>query len=228
MNTHDPRDSYIAQVVQGRSFLEVGGLWGGVNEKVSVAYRFGARRLAIVDVAKPENQWWEFFRQRMTQMDIKNYDAYAEDICTVDSVRIGAPFDVVHCSGVLYNLPDPMRLLAVLRSITIEFCILTSVVIPEVIENEVSCYKLPPSAMVFVPALTDRERDCLKAYWRQFLGNSVAYGITDVASFSVDDFAPWWWLPTATALKAMCRSAGFQVVDSQPCWNNGALTLLLR
>ena len=32
----DVRDTYIAQVVAGKSFADVGGLWGTVNEKVSV------------------------------------------------------------------------------------------------------------------------------------------------------------------------------------------------
>ncbi|MEN9258340.1 MAG: hypothetical protein Q6L55_06400 [Gloeomargarita sp. SRBZ-1_bins_9] len=108
MNTHDPRDSYIAQVVQGRSFLEVGGLWGGVNEKVSVAYRFGARRLAIVDVAKPENQWWEFFRQRMTQMDIKNYDAYYE--VTDELIKLKKPYFVVSYDFEFERFPEKVDL----------------------------------------------------------------------------------------------------------------------
>ena len=31
----DLRDDYIRRVVRGRSFADVGGLWGTVNEKVS-------------------------------------------------------------------------------------------------------------------------------------------------------------------------------------------------
>jgi len=38
----DPRDLYIAQVIAGKTFVDVGGLWGTVNEKVSVAYQAGA------------------------------------------------------------------------------------------------------------------------------------------------------------------------------------------
>ena len=42
----DVRDTYISQVVAGKSFADVGGLWGTVNEKVSVAHAHGARGLS--------------------------------------------------------------------------------------------------------------------------------------------------------------------------------------
>lgn len=223
----DPRDNYIAQVVEGKSFLEVGGLWGGLNEKVSIAHKYGANRLAILDVAPPESEWWDFFRERMAQIGVK-YDAFIGDICTVNTAEIGAPFDIVHCSGVLYHLPNPMLMLTVLRSITKEYLILTSAVTPEVLKNENGYYALPPSGVIFVPALSDTERNCLKTYWTTNAGVTVARGITEAVNFSTDNFGAWWWLPTATALRAMCCSAGFQVIDSQPFWNNNALTLLLR
>ena len=43
----------------------------------------------------------------------------------------------------------------------------------------------------------------------------------------MNDFAAWWWLPTATALEAMCKVVGFKVLESKLSWNNNALTLLL-
>ena len=30
---NDPRDEYISQVAKGKSFADVGGLWGTVSEK---------------------------------------------------------------------------------------------------------------------------------------------------------------------------------------------------
>lgn len=222
----DPRDQYIAQVVKGHSFLEVGGLWGVVNEKISVAYKFGATRLTIIDVSDPTSNLWNLFRDRMAQLGVKEYTMFAGDICEVDADQIDAPFDVVHCSGVLYHLPNPMRMLGVLRSITREYLILTSAITPEVVENEGGRYELPPSAVIFVPALSDTERACLKIHWERT--GAVAYGLTEPTTFSIGNFAPWWWLPTSTALRAMCQAAGFQVVDSKLLWNNNALTLLLQ
>jgi hypothetical protein len=38
----DLRDQYISKVVTDKTFAEVGGLWGTINEKISVAYQYGA------------------------------------------------------------------------------------------------------------------------------------------------------------------------------------------
>ena len=32
----DPRDRFIHRVTAGRSFVDVGGLWGTINERVTV------------------------------------------------------------------------------------------------------------------------------------------------------------------------------------------------
>jgi len=98
----DPRDYFISRVVQGKSFLEVGGLWGIVSEKVSVAHRFGARSLTIIDVTSPDSSLWSSFRSRMLEKGIPDCVAISGDICETSFNEI---FDVVHCSGVLYHLP---------------------------------------------------------------------------------------------------------------------------
>ncbi|WP_407525533.1 hypothetical protein [Methylobacterium oryzisoli] len=46
----DHRNDVIAKIVQGKSFAEVGGLWGLVNEKVSVAHDAGATDLCMIDI----------------------------------------------------------------------------------------------------------------------------------------------------------------------------------
>jgi hypothetical protein len=43
-------EQWIAASVQGKSFAEVGGLWGTVNERVTVAARCGAAETAMIDV----------------------------------------------------------------------------------------------------------------------------------------------------------------------------------
>ena len=231
-NSTDIRDQYISQVVQNKTFAEVGGLWGTVNEKISVAHRFGATELTMIDEASGDAlaYLWQAFHQRMAEFNIKGYRCLSRDICQLQIDEVGQPFDVVHCAGVLYHHPHPMQMLVALRKITKEHLILTSAITQEVIENEMGRYELPASGVMFVPALTDAERSVLKAYWDPFmiksLGMSVI-GITESTTFDLDDFAPWWWLPTACALKAMCQVSGFKVQASQLTWNNNALTLLL-
>src|SRR6266480_6992278 len=101
----DPRDEFISCVVKGRSFAEVGGLWGTVNEKVSVARDRGAKSLTMIDVTPRENDLWEKFLTRMTELDIPNVDCISADIIEKATARDHPAFDVVHCSGILYHAP---------------------------------------------------------------------------------------------------------------------------
>jgi tetratricopeptide (TPR) repeat protein len=225
----DVRDQYIAQVVSGKTFAEVGGLWGTVNEKISVAHRCNATSLTMIDVASldAEAYLWQAFYQRMAVFNITNYRCLVQDICQIGKEEIGEPFDVVHCAGVLYHHPHPMQLLVSLRQITREYLILTSAITQEVIENEKGLYQIPPSGVIFIPALDQNELNILGTYWSQFHA-APPFGIDEKTAFHLDDFAPWWWLPTATALKSMCRVAGFQILESGLTWKDNALSLLLK
>lgn len=222
----DLRDQYISQVANSKSFADVGGLWGTINEKVSVAHQHGSTALTMIDMQPEGNELWEKFHQRMKELNINKYDCISGEICNFKKDEIKEAFDVVHCSGVLYHHPNPLEILMALRKITRSYLILTSAITQEVIENEQGRYELPPSGVLFVPGLNDAERSILKIYWEN--AGAVAYGLTEKVQFKFDDFAPWWWLPTATAMKAMCEVVGFKVLDSSLTWNNNAQTILLE
>ncbi|MEG4346571.1 tetratricopeptide repeat protein [Microcoleus sp. A003_D6] len=227
LEAHDIRDRYIARVVKGKIFAEVGGLWGTVSEKVSVATKYGAAAVTMIDVMPISVQLWQDFRDRMTSLNIVNYHCISQDITQIKLAEISEPYDVVHCAGVLYHHPHPLQILVALRQITREHLIFTSAITQEVIENELGRYEIPASGVMFIPALDDAERAILTAYWRQYINKNQLIGITEKAVFDINDFGPWWWLPTATALEAMCKVAGFKVSDKKMTWNNNALTLLL-
>jgi 2-polyprenyl-3-methyl-5-hydroxy-6-metoxy-1,4-benzoquinol methylase len=163
----------------------------------------------------------------MTSLNIANYHCINQDITQIQLADIGDPYDVVHCAGVLYHHPHPLQILVALRQITREHLIFTSAITQEVIDNEWGRYEIPASGVMFVPALDDAERAILTAYWRPYINNNQLIGITEKAVFDMNDFAPCWWLPTATALESMCKVAGFKVLDKGLTWNNNALTLLL-
>lgn len=223
----DIRDRYIARSVKGKTFAEVGGLWGTVNEKVSVASQYGAAAVTMIDITPISEQLWQDFRDRMTSLNIANYHCISQDITQIKLAEINAPYDVVHCSGVLYHHPHPLQVLVALRQITREHLILTSAITQELIENDCGRYEIPDSGVIFIPALDEAKRAILNAYWQPYLNNSPIIGIAEKAVFELDDFGPWWWLPTASALEAMCKVAGFKILDKRLTWNNNALTLLL-
>ncbi len=223
----DLRDEFIGRVVRDRSFVDVGGLWGTVNEKVSVAAANGARSLTMVDVSTSDSELWTSFRERIASFGIEECECISSDVCALALDETPRKYDVVHCSGVLYHHPNPVSFLDSLSRITAQHLILTSAVTQEAISNDVGTFQIPAAAAVFVPALDQHERDVLWEYWREEAGVSACYGISTPAPWNPRDFGPWWWLPTPRAMLAMAESVGFQVLDAGPIWNGNAYTVLL-
>jgi hypothetical protein len=225
--TDDPRDAFISQAVKDKSFADIGGLWGTVNEKVSVAHEHGASALTMIDVTPKEHDLWSLFEKRRADLKLPDVHCISGDVLTIANATPPVQFDVVHCSGVLYHMPDPMRLLGALKAITRERLILSSAVTGTKVHGEKGVLEIPQGAALFIPALEGRDRAILKSYWQRFVGDT-AVGITrETESWRVADFGPWWWLPTVEALKAMCQAAGFECQEGAYFWNDNAYVLLL-
>jgi hypothetical protein len=223
----DIRDRYIARVVKGKTFAEVGGLWGTASEKLSVASKYGAAAVTMIDVMPISLQLGQDFRDRMTSLNIANYNCLKRDITQIQLAEISEAYDVVHCAGVLFHHPHPLQILTSLRQITGQYLIVTSAITQEVIENERGRYEIPPSGVIFIPALGEAERAILTAYWQPYTHGTPIIPLIEKAVFDINDFAACWWLPTATALEAMCKVAGFKVLDKGLTCDNNAMTLLL-
>lgn len=227
ISVSDLRDQYIAQVVKGKSFAEVGGLWGTVNEKVSVAHAHGASDLTMIDISPPESELWGLFEERRRSLRLPEVHCISNDLVVLSESVSCPQFDVVHCSGILYHIPDPLRLLRALRKVTGKYLVLTSAVTAKRIANEHGTLEIPQAAALFVPALQGKDRAIVQTYWKNFVGDG-AIGLTqEVQTWNLDDFAPWWWLPTVEALEALCRAAGFERQESGSTWNENAYVQLL-
>lgn len=223
----DLRDEYIGKVVNSKSFADVGGLWGTVNEKVSVAHAYGASALTMIDITPPEDELWRLFEDRRRALRLPEVLCVSNDIVVLAETSPCPQFDVVHCSGILYHMPDPIRFLVALRRITRGHLVLTSVVTATRVESEQGALELPQASALFIPALQKKERSILKSYWQRFVGDG-AIGLTcEATSWQPKDFAPWWWLPTVEALKMMCMAAGFDCQEGGYTWNDNAYVLLL-
>lgn len=223
----DLRDEFIASVVSGCSFADVGGLWGTVNEKVSVAARHNASELTMIDVSKPDTKLWQLFRERLDSLGINGCTCVSADICDVASEG-ARRYDVVHCSGVLYHHPNPVMLLDALRKVTGKYLVVTSAVTQESVVNELGSFQLPASGAIFVPALDQRDREILWKHWHDNAGVDSCYGISEPVNWNPRDLGPWWWLFTPQVMLAMATSVGFRVIDSGPTWNANAHTALLE
>ena len=134
----------------------------------------------------------------------------------------------MHCSGILYHVPEPLRFLQALRVITNEHLVLTSSITETHIKNDAGELRVPEGSALFLPALSDVERAVLKAHWWPTLQDG-SLGLTkDIHTWNLDDFGPWWWLPTTAALAKMCEITGFEVCEVEHLWNGHAATLLLK
>lgn len=221
----DPRDDYIARVVRGKAFCDVGGLWGTVSEKVSVAHAAGAAQLSMLDISDEESHLWEAFRERLIELDVPDVDCISADITAIGSTR---SFDVVHCSGVLYHAPDPVGLLAALRKVTVEHLILASVTVPAKIDNAAGSLRFAPGQALFVPHLDGSTLQIVQRYFAD-RGIHGAEGIdAPVTDWSPDNYGPWWWLVTSELIGRMLRVAGFELMDDEPFWNGRAHAFLAR
>ena len=150
----DVRDTYLGQVVAGKSFADVGGLWGTVNEKVSVAHAHGARTLTMIDISPPENVLWERFEDRRQTLRLPEVQAISGDVQTLAETSPELRFEVVHCSGVLYHMPEPVRFLRALRTITTDTLVLTSAVTATRVTGEDGTLEVPAAAVLCIPSLT--------------------------------------------------------------------------
>ena len=217
----DPRDRYIERVAAGKSFVDVGGLWGVVNEKVTVAHQFGAASLAMLDITPEGNDFWSAFKQRLAQNKIPECRFISGDLLNID----GISFDVVHSSGVVYHLPNPLLYFEKLHSITNEFAIVSSAVAKPSLVNDLGSFSTEEATAIFVPALSERKRRVLAEYWA--LHAVSAMGITESYDYKDTSYGPWWWLPTERCLLRMAQVAGFKILGSQRFWNGNALAMLL-
>ena len=221
----DPRDEFLQRVVGGKTFAEIGGLWGATQERVSVAHQFGATQLTMIDVLPPLNEWWKAFDQRMTDMGIADrVSTLSGDIM---AMRVG-PYDVTHSSGILYHLPSPIDYLIALYRITREYCVLTSAVHPTEISNRFGSVKLEPGQGFFVPAMSPQHKAIYAEFYTDGNDQVMLGGINRDTVFLPSNYVPWWWLLPPDTIAAMCRATGFEVVADAPNWAGKAHTFLLR
>ena len=184
----------IRKRAPGRSFADIGCMWGVNGEFSFIAEEAGATRVVAVDVFGPTPEFEEKHRARGSRVQFVLGDVTRQS--TLDA--IGA-VDVVFCAGVLYHHPSPYDLLVALRRICKGTLILRSSTIPEV--------RGLPNAAVFFPMLNVRGRE---------LWNLRTLGVTHQAGISnpfqpAEGYGNWFWGLTPSCLESLLQLAGFRV-----------------
>jgi hypothetical protein len=224
------KNQWIRQHVQGLSFADLGGLWGTVNEKVSVALEGGAKEATMIDIAPLDHKLWTDFRTHAAARGLKTWGEKSADAVLPDlAARVGR-FEMLHCSGIIYHLPDPYVLVRNCRAVASRFFILTSMYVPETIENDVGKIDLTEGGALFVPALTGRKKEIIAAHFAALKIEVDAINRPMRGPWVRPDgrpsYDPWWWLMTPGVLRAMLTVTGFKVIDEGESWAGRSYSFL--
>ena len=144
--SYDRLPEFIRNHAAGRSFADIGCMWGVNGEYAFIAEEAGATSVKAVDVFGPTPEFDQKHATRGSRVEFVLGDITRQE--TLDA--IGA-VDVVFCAGVLYHHPSPFDLLVALRRICRETLILRTSTIPEI--------RGLPNAAVYFPMLDAKARD---------------------------------------------------------------------
>jgi SAM-dependent methyltransferase len=185
---------YIRSYAPGKSFADIGCMWGVNGEYSFLAEEAGATLVKGVDVFGPTPEFEEKKRGRSSSVEFVLGDITRR--ATLERVGV---VDVVLCAGVLYHHPSPFDVLAALRQICGRTLILRTAAIPEV--NGL------PNAAVFYPMLPEQHR---KLWNQERLGTSGQMAIANPYR-AEDGHGNWFWGLTPSCIKSMLETAGFRV-----------------
>jgi hypothetical protein len=221
-------DNWIRRLVADKTFADVGGLWGTINEKVSVAALAGAKETTMIDVAPLNNPLWNDFYARCEQNGVNCDHSISVNINSPDFLAEVGTYDIVHCSGIIYHCPDPVYSIYQLFSIASKYLIIGTTVIPDKIKNASGTLAMEPGAVLFVPAMDDRQKRIVQMYFKE-VGATTMVGITThIDHWDVTDYAPWYWLFTTKYVSSVCLMAGWHLEDAFYAWGGRAAYYVCR
>lgn len=195
----EDRVAWVAREAAGRSFADIGGLFGAAGEIAFAAEDAGATAVTLCDAGDPGYTAYPAEHERRGS-GVRFVQGDLHDPVTIDAV---GPHDVVWCTGVLYHTPNPLDQLMQLRRITREVLYLGSRTIPELPGVQHGC--------VFYPYLDEASRAAhSRPYWKPEQGLGIG---TPFDERPMTGHANCWWGITPSALRAMLRTARFEVVE---------------
>lgn len=225
------KNTWIQELVKDKSFADVGGLWGTVNERVSVAIKAEASEATMIDIANEESELWRKFHTRCTEFGIDDYHCISTDITEENNLEAIGTYDVVHCSGILYHLPDPLVLLQHLGIITNEYLMFGTTIIPSDINFDDESMKIEGGQVYFVPALNNMQKNFFAKHFDREGIKIMGINWEHEFKWYVDNqpnFTPWWWLFTREYVETLLELVGFEVIDSYESWPNKAYMFLCK
>lgn len=214
-----PKHRWIADLADGRTFADIGGLWGTVNETVTIASLSGATQATMVDIQPRNSKLWDDFEARCAEFGVTDYETVVADVCDNAQVDVLGPWDVVHCSGILYHVSDPISFVRNIMKLTNEYFIIGSMLIPERIENEAGTLVTPRGMFRCTPLLSDDEMAIIRAHYDGIGVKARGINVGKRPDFLDRETGrvrtgPWWHLFTAETMVEICRLCEADVIDT--------------
>ena len=221
---------WIAEHVKGKTFADVGGLWGTVNETVTIAALNGASETTMIDIQPLGSKWWKLFDERCRSLGVDDCKPVIADICNANISNNTGQFDITHCSGVLYHASDPVAMIRNLISITRERFVLSSMLVPSRISNSAGTLEIGVGEIHCVPALRGKPKEIFARHFDE--RELPIKGINAPEPVFVGKngrlrTGPWWNLFTAETMLAMCEIFDVTIENT---WisKQGAQSILAR
>src|ERR1700730_9452900 len=129
-------DEIINSHVKEASFADIGGLWGLVNEKITVAVKAGCRAATMIDITPINHQLWSQFEERALSVGVTKYrklQGNGDDPALLDK---SAPFAFIHCAGLISHVRNLLPTLARLQALTSRYLLLVSMTVPQQIVTD--------------------------------------------------------------------------------------------
>ena len=178
------QEALIRRHAPGRSFADIGCLWGVDGACAFLAEAAGASPVTAMDKWEATDEFTE--RHARAGSSVRFVQADLHDLSMPDEV---GEHDVVWCSGVLYHTPNPVQAVGQLLRLTRELLIVGTKSLPEIPGL--------PGVAVHYPGLSPEARRVYEP-----IARPVATEPYDRNRY----FANWFWGLSPEALMAIARS----------------------
>lgn len=212
----------IQEYAKGKNFIDLGGLWGVKGEMVTSAAKGEAASLAIGDILRLRNPHWAKMEAHLEAAGITEYGKHQIDIMKFGKVKPHVDkFNFVHCSGIMYHVVDVFEFVANLLSMTDEYLLVGSVVVPETVIGHDGAH----CAAASTPAQTERVSDWLKD------ARLMARGVSKAAAYTEDlrpVNGPWWWVFTSGFMLRVMQSFDVDIIEHGYSSDNAYIVLMKK
>ncbi len=220
------RDKFLLEILEkyvpGADYLDVGPLYGTVNETLSVAAKYSPRSLSAADIDPLSSDSWAALRSHLASKNIEGVKEFSTSIDDPTIVDKMGTYDFVYSAGILYHVPSPVYTLQQYRKLTRKYFLLGTMVVPEKMENEAGALDFSGGKLIYVPAIGKDERKVVAAHYDKFnmqIHHINMEGSWNWLSNGEPSYGPWWWLYSSSTCRRMIETSGLKVISEESTWD---------